>query len=526
MSENLGVINKESELIDAASAFRYVCLYGAGNVGNLIVQRMNINAVKLHAVFVSDKEGNPDKLTGIPVCLVDEQTIKKENCLVIIGTIEQYHAAIIETLDTNGFKNMVPVNEILLEDMMLQQTGDLGKVYHPPNALTASPKLRVLFIASERYDTSGAFLSMKQLCHELNTICNISTIIALPILPVGNGEVQLIERGLSYALINAECWTMPINEVNNPISVKRKEKLLTKNESAVNDLCQIITNEKIDIVHINTSWTHVGALAAQKMNIPVVWHIREFLEEDQCMQILDKSNGYALINRSNAIITVSNAIAKKYENILCKQKLNVIYNGINANKFYMPDKTIMKNEQTNLLYLGAISPQKGFDLFIDACIILRKHNVNFCANVVGGGDSNYINAMKKKVQEESLSKYVIFHNLQANVEKFYRTADIFVMSSLSEAFGRTTAEAMMGGCLVIGTNDGATAELINHKQTGLLFAKGDANDLAKKIIYSINNISEASRIAYTGREYAYNNFSSTANTNAIAKIYDKIRGGL
>lgn len=47
----------------------------------------------------------------------------------------------------------------------------------------------------------------------------------------------------------------------------------------------LMRSRDIDIVHINTSWTYVGALAAKKAKIPFIWHIREFLEEDQDRRI-------------------------------------------------------------------------------------------------------------------------------------------------------------------------------------------------------------------------------------------------
>ena len=44
------------------------------------------------------------------------------------------------------------------------------------------------------------------------------------------------------------------------------------------DLAELIRSSETDIVHSNTSWTYVGALAAAKARVPFSWHIRELLE--------------------------------------------------------------------------------------------------------------------------------------------------------------------------------------------------------------------------------------------------------
>ena len=59
------------------------------------------------------------------------------------------------------------------------------------------------------------------------------------------------------------------------------------------------------------------------------------------------------------------------------------------------------------------------------------------------------------------------------------------MCSRAEAFGRVTVEAMKLGLPVIGAARGATPELVRDGWNGLLYAHGDANELAGKIDRSI-----------------------------------------
>lgn len=51
--------------------------------------------------------------------------------------------------------------------------------------------------------------------------------------------------------------------------------------------------------------------------------------------------------------------------------------------------------------------------------------------------------------------------------------DILCMCSDREAFGLSTVEGMLSGCLIIGTNTGGTTEILEDGTTGLLYAQGE-----------------------------------------------------
>ena len=61
------------------------------------------------------------------------------------------------------------------------------------------------------------------------------------------------------------------------------------------------------------------------------------------------------------------------------------------------------------------------------------------------------------------------------------TADVVLMCSRREAFGRVTVEGMKLGKPVIGTRSGGTPEIVQDTETGFLYAPGDAQELAARI---------------------------------------------
>ena len=60
-------------------------------------------------------------------------------------------------------------------------------------------------------------------------------------------------------------------------------------------------------------------------------------------------------------------------------------------------------------------------------------------------------------------------------------ANVVLMCSDSEAFGRVTVEALKSGRPVVGTRSGGTTESISDGVNGLLFPPGNAQELASAL---------------------------------------------
>jgi len=90
---------------------------------------------------------------------------------------------------------------------------------------------------------------------------------------------------------------------------------------------------------------------------------------------------------------------------------------------------------------------------------------------------------------------------------FVRKADIALMCSRFEAFGRVTIEAMKLGKPVIGAKSGGTTELIRNNFNGFLYTPGNYRELAEKILTLYEHPDLLKEFGENGKKWANEQFT-------------------
>lgn len=381
--------------------------------------------------------------------------------------------------------------------------------------------MKILFIASDNNKTSGAFLSMVKLNQLLISEYGISTFVVLP--NDGDGDSLLKHAGIPFEIIPSRNWIVDIEQGKTKENELRKELELVGNKDAIDNIVKVINREKIDIVHINTSYSYVGAIAAIQSNHPFVWHIREFLREDQNRKIWNEEKGHALMGKAAALIAISNSIYKKYAPILPNEKLKIIYNGIDENVFYQGQKEIFKDKKLHFMIIGGVLPYKGQEELIAACeLYAKREKQEFDLKIIGKCKEEYLEYIKQLIMKKKLEKQVVLLGARDDVPELLKQTDVLFVCSRNEAFGRTTVEGMMSGCLVVGADTAGTKELIEDGVTGYLYHKGDIEHLYSVIQKACSNIRKSKKISKKGREEAMKKYTAMRNAEEVYELYQRI----
>ncbi|MGY6562710.1 MAG: glycosyltransferase family 4 protein [Luteibaculaceae bacterium] len=250
-----------------------------------------------------------------------------------------------------------------------------------------------------------------------------------------------------------------------------------------------------------------------------------------------KKNFYHNFLYQNVDILI--AITKKLQHDILKnttinpQKVRQLYYGVaKPSDSWMLDfkKLITKYEfkpaqdKFRIAVFGNLNPKKAQDTFIDAIHLVKKQmGVPIAAYCIGKFiDKDFEVKILAKIDEYQLNKELIVTGFIDNAANLMPGFDAVVLTTKGETFGLVLAEAMHAGCAVIGTNSEGVPEIIQHRNTGLLYEPGNAQELAESILYYMSNADERKKIAVKGKEFAAQWFDEENHFTELQNIFERL----
>ena len=284
---------------------------------------------------------------------------------------------------------------------------------------------------------------------------------------------------------------------------------------------KLIIKSKIDVIHCQCINTVKFALLAKifKKNVKLIHTVHD-------------TKIYSKLSRNdiriekffvNKIIAISNAAL---DCILMRgikrDKIKVVYNAINLEKFEFNEKKIDINSIVIGNVARLIPEKKGQDVLIKAIAKLKKIYPNIKCLLAGDpplGKEGNIHYLEKICREYDVSNNVeILGNIN-DIPNFLRTIDIFVMPSRYDGFGISLIEAMATGVPCIASNIDGPKEIIKNNEYGFLFKSEDYIDLAKKIKDVIDNYEKIDTVKIN--KYIVDNYDIESMTNQLNTVYQK-----
>lgn len=177
-------------------------------------------------------------------------------------------------------------------------------------------------------------------------------------------------------------------------------------------------------------------------------------------------------------VAVSNEIAG-YLRGLGLAPVHTVRSAIDNQRFQsVPDPEPI-GTQPRLLYVGAFHKMKGIEVLQRAFLSLAP-SLDCTLDVVGDGD--LLDPFVAAIGEAGLQARLRVHGYREDTERFLGQADVvLVPSTYGEGSNGMIKEALAAGRPVIASDLACNRELIEHGRSGLLFANGDAADLARQI---------------------------------------------
>ena len=249
---------------------------------------------------------------------------------------------------------------------------------------------------------------------------------------------------------------------------------------------QLAALRSFDVVHAHDWITFpAGRAVAEAFGKPLVAHVHA--------TELDRSGDGA----NEHVWDIERAGMEAADRVVCVSRLTkrmvvdhygipesrtaVIHNGIDGRARPAPPKAA--GSEAVVLFLGRITMQKGPEYFIAAAKKVLEHVDRVKFVVAGSGD--LAGKMIERVAAARLGRRVLFTGFLrgADVERAFRSADVYVMPSVSEPFGLTALEAIRNGVPVIVSKTSGVAEVLGHGAMRVDF--WDVDQLANKIVAAL-----------------------------------------
>ena len=196
--------------------------------------------------------------------------------------------------------------------------------------------------------------------------------------------------------------------------------------------------------------------------------------------------------------------------------MKVIYNIINKENVIRRAQEF-KIETDNVFYfvaIGSLIPVKGFDKLIEAANILNLQGYNFKIDIIGEGKEKH--KLEKLIKKYKLLNIVRLKGFQKNPYPYLNACDVFVMTSLSEAFPTVLCEAMTLGKAVVTTNCSGCRELVNNGEFGLM-ADQSIENIARLMATFLGDNELVKKYAHLSKER-----SALFEDDILLKEYEKV----
>lgn len=243
----------------------------------------------------------------------------------------------------------------------------------------------------------------------------------------------------------------------------------------VRRLAERLRQLKIDVLHTHNPAPHQHGAAARRLaGIPVMLHTkhgRNYYPTRPGRWAAQLATRYT--DRVVAVSADAADYARRIDRVP-EHKLQVIHNGIAVPD--APRATTGQHPTPRLVHVARLNRIKDQETLLRATRLLVDRLPGVTLDIVGDGPMNQI--LRGVASQLHLDDVVRFHGMRDNVADYLASADLFVLSSLSEGVSITLLEAMAAGLPVVATDVGGNREVVVDGQTGRLVPVGAVEQMA------------------------------------------------
>lgn len=291
-------------------------------------------------------------------------------------------------------------------------------------------------------------------------------------------KAEILYKGDISSIEFEKQYINDLNKVNVSVKIINKKKGITERLKLIKNIRKFYKIFKPDIIHchLETVTFHiVSSLFFKKVKI---------IETIHNIKIINKNlHKYFLNHKIDKFVAISKRVAEVIKSDLgiSEEKIKVIYNGINLEKF-KGEYSINENVK-DIVAVGRLTKQKdhlnllkAFKNFKEIC---EENNERVPRlNIIGDGELR--NELIDYATANNL-KEVRFLGIVNNIPEILFNNQIYVMSSIFEGLSLSLMEAVASGISIICTDVGSNTEIIKNNRNGIIVEPSNPDKLCAKL---------------------------------------------
>ena len=235
------------------------------------------------------------------------------------------------------------------------------------------------------------------------------------------------------------------------------------------------------LVSIGVSASYYVCISGKRNHIKTIVCEHSNIENKYYNDLVQLFSRSVSVHKCDRFITLTQEdmdnYIKKYPRY--KEKFDYIYNWVEIED---KDKTNLYNSKSKkIITLSRIDRVKGFEYSIKVFEKISRDFPEWCWEVYGDGDKEYLNELKDYIEEKKIERFR-FLGFCKDINKIYQEASIYCCTSIYEGLPLSLLEAKSYGIPIISFDcKTGPKEIIEDDNDGYLIELGDMDSFAKKL---------------------------------------------
>lgn len=295
------------------------------------------------------------------------------------------------------------------------------------------------------------------------------------------------------------------------------------NERAIAGFARIIADENVDVVHTNTIVLRDPRIAARRMGVRSVVHVREVIRYDDHLlkQIGQDADTIIRTLWKNNDRVIANSEATRADFTIEGHRPDLVYNTVDFDDLL----ALPAPAADGVLRVGLVSsniPKKGLRDFARVAARVARERPDVQFHLIGP-ENEHTAGIAAEIEAGKLPASLKILGYRDTPARAIAETDLLLnLSNFKESFGRTVLEAMAARRPVIVYDYGAPPEFVRQGETGFVVGLSDTEGVARAVLRLAGDRILLQQMGRAAQKEATERFGREAYVKQMRAVYDDL----